>query len=148
MSYDSTADTLKHIKRVNDLIGSVISELIIRGRIHDQSKLGDVEKNVFDEFTPKLAGSTFGSEEYNQNLKMMGNALSHHYENNRHHPQHFKNGIEDMNLIDVIEMLIDWKASSERHNDGDIYKSIEINAQRFGLSDQFKKILINTAKTL
>lgn len=52
--------------------------------------------------------------------------------------------IENMNLIDVLEMLCDWKAASERHNDGNIKKSIEINANRFGLSPQLVKILENT----
>jgi hypothetical protein len=37
----------------------------------------------------------------------MAPALKHHYENNRHHPEHFKNNIDDMNLIDLIEMLCD-----------------------------------------
>ena len=77
----------------------------------------------------------------------MGPALAHHYANNRHHPEHHKNGVDDMTLIDVLEMLIDWKAASERHNDGNILKSIEKNADRFGLSPQLVKILENTAKT-
>lgn len=55
-------------------------------------------------------------------------------------------GINSMSLFDIIEMLVDWKASSERHATGDIYKSIEHNATRFGMSDQLKQIFINTAK--
>jgi hypothetical protein len=53
-----------------------------------------------------------------------------------------------MNLIDLVEMLCDWKAASERHNDGNIKKSIEINTARFGLSWQLAKILENTADLL
>lgn len=49
-----------------------------------------------------------------------------------------------MTLIDLLEMLCDWKASSERHTDGDIYRSIEINQSRFGYSDELKTILKNT----
>jgi len=41
-------------------------------------------------------------------------ALEHHYALYRHHPEHFQNGIDDMNLIDLVEMFADWKASSER----------------------------------
>ena len=52
--------------------------------------------------------------------------------------------IEFSNLIDLVEMICDWKAASERHADGDIYKSIEINQQRFGYSDELKIILKNT----
>ena len=53
-----------------------------------------------------------------------------------------------MNLLSLIEMLADWKAAGERGKDGNIYKSIEINSERFGISKQLKKILINTAKYL
>lgn len=56
--------------------------------------------------------------------------------------------VSDMNLLDLVEMLCDWKAASERHNDGNIRKSIEVNANRFGLSPQMVKILENTADVL
>ena len=72
----------------------------------------------------------------------------HHYANSRHHPEHFAKGILDMNLIDIVEMLCDWKAASERQKDGNLLKSIELNAARFGYDDQVKQILINTAKLL
>lgn len=52
--------------------------------------------------------------------------------------------VNDMNLIDLLEMFADWKAASERHNDGNIRKSIEKNADRFGLSPQLVRILENT----
>lgn len=45
----------------------------------------------------------------------------------------------------LVEMFFDWKAASERHADGDIFKSIEINKERFGLSEQLAEILKNTA---
>ena len=47
-------------------------------------------------------------------------------------------------LIDLIEMICDWKAASERHADGNVYKSIEINQERFGYSDELKNIFNNT----
>ena len=75
-------------------------------------------------------------------------ALDIHYANNRHHPEHFEDGIRGMNLLDLLEMICDWKASSERHNDGDIFKSIEINQKRFGYSDDIKAVLRNTAEFL
>lgn len=53
-----------------------------------------------------------------------------------------------MTLIDITEMLADWKASSERQKDGNLLQSIEINAKRFKIDNQLKQILLNTAKTL
>ena len=50
--------------------------------------------------------------------------------------------------LDVVEMLCDWMVAVKRHEDGDIYKSIEINKERFGLSDQLVQILKNTVEKL
>lgn len=52
--------------------------------------------------------------------------------------------LRGMNLVDVLEMLCDWKAASIRHNDGDILKSLEIQKTRFGISDELYQILRNT----
>lgn len=142
--YDSKNDTQKHIKQVANFIYKLEIPLRRRARHHDKSKLEEPEKSIFDEYTPKLATSTYGSDEYKQFLQGMGIALEHHYKNNRHHPEHFEDGIKGMTLVDLCEMISDWKAATLRHNDGDILKSIEMNQQRFGYTDELKQILINT----
>lgn len=144
-AYDSTKDTNEHIHRVQTLLQWCRGELQNRALDHDKSKLQSPEKEAFDVLTPRLKGLTYGSEEYRACLREMKPALDHHYAANRHHPEHFANGIEDMNLFDVIEMLMDWKAASERHDNGDIYGSIAHNLARFGMSMQLAKILENTA---
>jgi hypothetical protein len=140
--------TMRHIEGVRNYINRVITNLLGRAERHDQSKLESPEVEVFTEYTPKLAACTFGSEEYNTFKKEMGVALEHHYARNSHHPEHHKNGINDMTLLDLIEMLVDWKAASERHNNGNILKSIEHNGQRFEMSPQLIRIFENTAKEL
>lgn len=146
--YDSEKDTLKHIKRVSQLLTESSAELIRRANVHDNSKLESPEKEFFDEFTPKLAGSTYGSEEYKGFLKELKVGLDHHYANNSHHPEHYPNGINGFDLFDLIEMFFDWKAAGERHENGNIYKSITINKDRFKMSDQLTEIFTNTAKKL
>ena len=141
-------DTWKHIHRVRELLNECIVELLSRGQEHDLSKLGYPEVDLFTEYTDKLAATTYGSDEYNDFKASMRPALDHHYAKNRHHPEHFKNGVEDMNLIDILEMLMDWKASSERHHNGNIRKSIEINGNRFGLSPQLINLMENTVDFL
>lgn len=138
--------TMRHIERVRALLNLFVRDLLRRGEEHDQSKLESPEVEMFTEFTPKLATSTYGSEEYEGFRKAMGTALAHHYANNSHHPEHHKNGVDDMTLLDVLEMFADWKAAGERHNDGNILKSIEKNADRFKLSPQLVRILENTAR--
>lgn len=146
MFYDSTLDTLKHIRRVGVILNNMIRILLFKIDCHDSSKLLTPEKEIFDEFTLKLKNSTYGSEEYNNFLKEMKQALDHHYNVNLHHPEHYVFGINDMDLLEILEMFCDWKAASERHTNGNIYESIKINKERFKISDQLEQILINTTK--
>ena len=141
-------DTLSHICKVRDYLNMCVVELLKRGELHDQTKMDNPELDLFVEYTPKLAECTYGSEEYQGYLDAIKVALEHHYANNRHHPEHFKNGINDMTLIDLLEMFCDWKAASERHNDGNIRKSIEINGKRFGMSEQLITIFENTVEII
>ncbi len=139
-------ETQKHIELVRKFIRLFTDKLTTRGVDHDRLKLKSPEVEIFTEYTPKLASTTYGSEEYSKFLEEMKPALEHHYANYRHHPEHFVDGINDMNLIDLVEMICDWKASTLRHNDGNLLKSIEINAKRFGMSEQLAQVLVNTAK--
>lgn len=145
---DSRVATYEHIQTVQRFLGLVVADLQQRQAIHDQSKLASPEVEVFDEFTPKLANSTYGSDEYKSFLAAMKPALDHHYAANSHHPEHYPDGIKGMSLLDVIEMLCDWKAATMRHKDGDIRKSIDINQKRFGYSDELKQILLNTLSVI
>jgi hypothetical protein len=145
---DSTADTLEHIGQVRNRLATVIAELVWRQRDHDSSKLAEPEKAMFDRFTPRLRNATYGSPQYERSRAAMGDALEHHYTHNRHHPEHFADGIGGMNLVDVIEMLADWKAATARVTDGDLDRSITQNAERFGYGPEFETLLRNTARDL
>ena len=146
--YDSALDTLKHKQRVNSLLQSAAIELLNRGEHHDDSKLGDLEKPDFDRLTPILKDLKYGTPEYKKSLNELQGALTQHYENNSHHPEHYDNGVNGFDLFDLVEMFFDWKAATERTKDGDIYKSLEINKDRFHLSDQVYSIFKNTANLL
>ena len=148
MKYDSAKDTEAHIDRVGVLLIEAINNIAKRQVGHDATKLTHPEKEYFDIYTPKLKGCTYGSEEYKTYLSELNVALKHHYENNRHHPEHFRNGINGMSLLDLLEMICDWKAATERHADGSIVNSLKINKERFGISDQLIQILENTCKEM
>ena len=146
MAYDSRPDTHDHISIVRGYLTEIATLLLRRGNDHDLSKLEEPELGVFNEFTPKLADSTYGSDEYKGFLAgMQDEGLDHHYKVNDHHPEHFPNGIADMDLLQLTEMLCDWKAATLRHADGDLYKSIEMNQDRFGYGDETKQLLMKTA---
>jgi len=145
---DQRPKTQEHIDEVRKLLQTVMTKLLDRSMNHDQSKLESPEREIFDEYTPRLRDTTYGSDKYNGYLKEMKVALDHHYKQNRHHPEHHENGVKDMNLIDLIEMLCDWKAATMRHADGDIMKSIEHNQKRFGYSNELAGIFKNTVRDL
>jgi len=141
-------ETVKHVVMVRLFVDKITALLKLQVSNHDLSKLKEPEYDYFKKYTPLLRDSVFGSKEYNDFLEALKPALEHHYSVNRHHPQHHKNGIKDMNLVDLIEMICDWKASSMRHKTGDIYKSLDINQKRFNYSDELKSIFKNTLDLL
>ena len=148
--YDSLVDTKMHMLSVLSKILIIVQDLIERASNHDKSKLESPEKEIFDKFTPLLRDLEYGSQEYKNTLKDMQVGIDHHYSVNRHHPEFFVDGINGMNLVDLIEMLCDWKSAEERHTQypGDILKSIETNSERFKIDPQLKQILFNTATYL
>ena len=140
--YLKTSETDK-----NELLKQYLEELQERATNHDKSKLMAPEKQGFDIYTPALKNVEYGSQEYQQYLKAMQKFIQHHYRYNRHHPEHFGNGINGMTIMDLTEMICDWKASSERHATGNFIESIgTINKQRFGYDTEMETILKNTAE--
>jgi hypothetical protein len=138
---DSTRSVKDHIRRVRELIKVAQIKLHQRSEAHDLSKLMDPEKALFDEWIPKLQELQFGSPAYDQAREKMGEALQHHYENNRHHPEYFEYGTFDMNLIDVLEMAADWyAAASDKGNKPDM----AYLTSRFDLSFELRRIIENT----
>lgn len=104
---------------------------------------------MFAEVTERLSGLTYGSPEYYECLEeMKKGALGHHYDHNRHHPEHHSEGVRDMTLFDLLEMLCDWKAATLRHKDGDMQKSVEHNADRFNIPLPIVRILANTVRLI
>ena len=67
-------------------------------------------------------------------------AISLHFARNTHHPEHYFSGVESMSLLDMIEMVCDWKATNEirlRKDETAISweDSLELQRKRFNLTD-------------
>lgn len=137
--------TLEHCLRVRQLLWKFAERLCVRGIAHDASKFESLEAETFATQTQYLKGYTYGSEEYEAQRKgVMGEALKHHYRHNDHHPEHFDDGIMGMDLVQLLEMLCDWKASSLRHADGDIRRSLVVGMKRWDIPMPLAVILWNT----
>ena len=85
----------------------------------------------------------YSPEENNLRERLLP-ASVHHRKKNRHHPEHFENGIDGMNLIDIIEMIVDWRSASDRVPGDSIRKSLPILEERYKISPQLLKIIENT----
>lgn len=147
---DSRLDTVAHITRVQSLMDDAINNLAKRAVSHDLSKLEEPEKSAFDRLKAlSLSGMAYGSEEYRACLRAEKPAITHHYKANSHHPEYYDNGVDGMTLFDVLEMLVDWKAATERMKDGGgIRASLVHNTERFKLSPQLASILANTIREM
>lgn len=145
---DSRADTIDHINKVQVRIAEMQADLDTRAAVHDRSKLVEPEKSGYDRLQIALKDVVYGTDEYRAALAEAGPTIAHHYAANTHHPEHYPDGIAGMSLLDVVEMLADWKAASERTKQGSIAQSLAHNKQRWGISDQLAAILENTVKEL
>lgn len=145
MTYDYKSDVLAHKQLVKQYMDNFIDSLFFRAIHHDDSKLEEPESTMFVEWTPKLKLLDFGSDEYRQALSNMGDALKCHYDNNYHHPEHFENGINGMTLIDLLEMVCDWKAAAQAKQ---VPVNLEYLSNRFGISSQLVDIIFNTVEAL
>lgn len=119
----------------------VAMELMNRAATHDNSKLLQPEKAMFDEYTPKLKVLEYGSPKYKAALAEMGDALQAHYRANDHHPEHFANGVTDMHLVQLIEMVCDWAAASQKNK---APVQMQMQRKRFGLEDGLTQIIKKT----
>lgn len=143
--YDSRKDAIAHITIIHDVFRNiVIKELEKRSAMHDVSKLESPEKECYDKYIPMLKETKYGTEEYyNVKKAMEEEGLKHHYEENRHHPEHYPNGIDDMDLFDVVEMFTDWFSASKK-SDTSFVTGLISNADRFHISPQLYRIMYNT----
>ncbi len=142
MSFDSTADTKRHIKLVQDALDQFTADLELRADFHDSSKLEEPEKSGIDQSRERLWEIGWGNEGY---AELRWEAWGkHHAEVNDHHFEHFENGILGMNLMQLVEHFCDQYAACQTSPNGDILKSIEHHAATYG--PVLTQIMLNTAK--
>jgi hypothetical protein len=68
VTYDSRPEIYEHIARVRMLMMRAAFALLVRGHVHDASKLVEPELSIFDVYRPKLKDTECGSDEYQRYL--------------------------------------------------------------------------------
>lgn len=96
-----------HIARVRSHLDIFIQLLYKRAINHDSSKLSPDELPLWEQMDlePRYP---YGTPEYKDKIERYKKVFDKHYGSNRHHPEHYPNGIADMTLVDIVEMLCDW----------------------------------------
>lgn len=145
----AVAVTKKHIERVQSLMNMAAGKLAVRGYEHDMSKLTEEEMGPLTDMqivVDREGQVPYGSEEYKKRTAMLSSMLKHHYAANSHHPEHYADGVDGMDLFDVMEMFFDWKAASERGEEPAM--NIKVACERYRVSPQLQRIFENTADRL
>lgn len=142
--FDSTVSAQEHRKTVREVGRKILVDLERRFKDHDLSKLEDPEKACYDKYIPLLQKAKYGSKEYYDiKNEMKKDGLDHHFQVNRHHPEHFENGILDMTLVDLVEYFVDTYSASMR-SDTPYSEGVKANQKTHNLPDELVKIFINT----
>lgn len=146
--YDSTRDTDIHKDNIQYVWSIIKKYMQYKIDHHDDSKYMDPEKPVYDKYIPLLRKYKYGTPEYKKvREEMERDGLTHHYAANRHHPEHFEDGIAGMDLFDFLEHVVDCYASS-LVSDTSFRDGLEKNAERFGYPEELLSILRHTAGKL
>lgn len=145
---DVLTDTLLHVNEVKAAIEVFNSELTKRGILHDSTKLQEPEFSPFCFTRERFKKVNYGTPEYQALVDEIKPSIEHHYKHNRHHTAHHANGIDDMNLIDIIEMISDWKAAERRSPDKKLADTLDYAFEKYKIDVQLGKIITNTLKSL
>jgi Family of unknown function (DUF5662) len=125
---------LAHQGQVSALLRELARRLEARADYHDLSKFRPDEFAGFVEVNRIAREHPYGSAEYKESLKD-NHTIDLHFSRNRHHPEYHTGGVNGMNLIDFIEMVIDWIAASRTYGTTSWEDVIKEQQKRFGLTD-------------
>lgn len=145
MAVNYTGEVMEHKMRVHIKMSVLARELVTRGNTHDNSKLKTPEVDIYSAHIEELSSAKYGTPEYDAVLDKIKPALDHHHKENDHHPQHFENGIVDMNLVQMLEMLCDITIAAEMKGQ-DILESLPEWMKRNDVPENYYTILRNTIK--
>ena len=144
MAQIETEEYIKgHISRVRRHINTFIQLLIRRAEKHDKSKLEEPELSWWKEMD-KEPRYPYGSEEYKQKIKRWNKVFKHHYQYNRHHPEHYEYGVSEMTLIDIVEMMCDWLGYKDTTTVTEALKVCDEQMARYNISEELRQIIFNT----
>lgn len=144
MEQIDTEDYIKgHISRVRKHINTFIQLLIRRSINHDKSKLEEPELSWWKQMDQEPR-YPYGSEEYKEKTKRWDKVFKHHYQYNRHHPEFYENGINDMTLVDIVEMMCDWLGYKQTISITEAMNVCDEQMKRYNIANELRQVIFNT----
>lgn len=141
-------DTLMHVAEVQERLEDMIHDLRKRGLCHDRTKFQELEFDTFCRTRPRFKGVKFGTPDYDAVVEEAREAVEHHHHHNRHHTTYYDGGIEDMNLLDVLEMLADWRAAARRSKGQSFEESLPKAFERYNVPEVLREMIGRTIQYL
>lgn len=133
----------EHVHNVEKKLLKLIQILTKRAGEHDKSKLTPPECYGWD-LMDKEPKYPYGSPEYFEKMQRYNYVFKHHYSVNSHHPEHYPQGVLDMDLIDMCEMLCDWLSYKDSFTRKEGIEVIIKQCQRFNVPPEIELMLIHT----
>jgi hypothetical protein len=144
LELDFLCETILHVSEVSENLEVIASELRKRGTAHDRTKFQAMEFDAFVSTREKFKKANYGTPEYQECCNIVKPAIDHHYKENRHHTGFHKDGINNMNLVDLAEMIADWKAAERRSPDKKLVDTLAYAFEKYGIGEQLGEIITNT----
>jgi hypothetical protein len=148
MTTDFLCETILHVSEVSENLEIIASELRKRGCAHDRTKFQALEFDAFVSTREKFKKANYGTPEYQECVDIVKPAVDHHHANNRHHTGFHAAGVSGMSLIDLAEMIADWKAAERRSPDKKLKDTLDYAFNKYGIGKQLGCILRNTMADL
>jgi Family of unknown function (DUF5662) len=141
-------DYIQHIQWLMEGMCWIQSQLMLRMLTHDRTKIEADELDAYAEIVPHFKDFEYGTEEHEAHGNKLEGAWTHHTSHNKHHVEHFEQGMVDMTLIDIIEMVCDWRAASLRSGSFDYKRSLEIAKKSNSIPSMLAQIIENTCRVM
>lgn len=126
---------ISHVSRVRKHLDVIIRLLYNRKLMHDASKLSEEELPIWEKMDSEPRYE-YGSPEYFDKIKRYKKVFDIHYKKNRHHPEHYPEGVWNMTIIDIIEMMCDWLGYRDSLSYTDAIKIVAEQMFRYKIINQ------------
>ena len=111
------ATIMRHRDAVRLNVQRLTQELERRAVAHDLSKLSTDEVEGFVEINRNARENPFGTAAYEVGKRKAmepGGCIALHFSRNSHPPEYHETAA-DMGFLDIIEMVLDWKAAADTY---------------------------------